>query len=52
MSQELVPTIQMSVEKVEKIVEVYQLQLSYQVLDVQLSRNEDGLKFRSEAHDS
>ena len=54
---EQVPNIQVSVEtvpiidKVEKIVEVHQLQFSYQVVDVQLSRNEEGPKFRSEAHD-
>ena len=50
--QEQVPNIQMSVEKVEKIVEVHQLQFSYQVVDVQMSRNEEGPKLRSEAHDS
>ena len=39
------------IEKVEKIVEVHQLQFSYQVVDVQLSRNGECLKTRSEAHD-
>ena len=43
--QEQVPNIQMRVEtvpieKIEKIVEVQQLQLSYQVVDVQSSRND------------
>ena len=47
--QEQVPNIQMSAEtlpiivKVEKIVEVQQLQFSYQVVDVQLSRNDECL---------
>ena len=50
--QEQVPNIQMSVEKVEKIVEVHQLQFLYQVVDVQLSRTDECLYFRSEAHDS
>ena len=36
MSVETVPII----EKIEKIVEVHQLQFSYQVVDVQSSRND------------
>ena len=57
--QEQVPNIQMiversqgpTIEKIEKKIEVHQLQFSYQVVDVQLSRNDECLKFRSEAHD-
>ena len=51
------PNIQMTVdtvpiiEKVEKIVEVHQLQFPYQVVDVLMSRNGEYLSFRSEAHD-
>ena len=46
MFQEQVPNIQMRVEtvpiieKIEKIVEVHQLQFSYQVVDVQSSCND------------
>ena len=47
--QEQVPNIQMSVEtvpiieKVEKIVVVHHLRFSYQVVDVELSRNDECL---------
>ena len=33
----------MTIEKIEKIVEVHQLQFSYQVVDVELSRNDECL---------
>ena len=35
------PNIQMTIEEVEKTVEVHQLQFSHQVVDVQLSRNDE-----------
>ena len=35
-----VSNIQMTIGKIEKTVEVHQLQFSYQVVDVQLSRND------------
>ena len=43
---ERVPTI----EKNDINVEVHQLQFSYQVVDVQLSRNDERLQFRSGEH--
>ena len=43
MFQEQVPNIQMNVEKVENIVEVHQLQFSYLLVEVQLSRNDECL---------
>ena len=39
-----------AVGKIEKISEVHQLQFSYQVVDVQLSRNAECLQFRSGQH--
>ena len=51
--QEQMPNIQMRVgtvpiiEKIEKIVEVHQLQFSYHVVDVQSSRNDRCLCVRS-----
>ena len=41
--QHNVPNIQMTMEKIEKTVEVHQLQFSYQAVDVQLSRNDECL---------
>ena len=40
--------IQMTIDKIEKTVEVHQLQFSYQVVDVQLSRNDEMRGFHSD----
>ena len=48
--EQRLPNIQMTIEKIEETVEVHQLQLSYQVVDVQLSRNDECLYFRGGEH--